>query len=48
MRHIGDAILKAVQRGVKLRVITDYSMIGASGTQINKLQSKGKLTRRKK
>lgn len=41
MRQISDAILNAVQRGVRVRMITDYSMIHSSGTQINRLQERG-------
>lgn len=48
MRQLSNAILEAVQRGVKVRMITDDSMISTSGTQINKLQSNGKLWRREK
>lgn len=44
MRQIGAAILNAVQRGVKVRMIADYSMIKTSGSQINELQLKGKFT----
>lgn len=41
MRHIGDAINNAKRRGVTIRIITDNSMIAASNSQINQLQSGG-------
>lgn len=41
MRQISEAIVAALQRGVKVRLISDYSMIATSGSQINKLQLKG-------
>lgn len=41
MRHIGDAIMNAKRRGVAIRIISDLSMIKASGTQINRLQGSG-------
>ena len=43
MRQISEAIFDAVQRGVKVRMIADSSMIATSGSQINKLQAKGKI-----
>lgn len=41
IRQISEAISNAVQRGVKVRMIADYSMIATSGSQINRLQSNG-------
>lgn len=32
MKYIGDAILNASKRGVTVRIISDMSMIAASGT----------------
>lgn len=46
MPQISDAILNAVQRGVKVRMIADFSNIGSTGSQVNRLQENGKYTTR--
>lgn len=40
-RHFGEAISRAKRRGVKIRMISDQSMIASSGSQINVLQAAG-------
>lgn len=46
MQQIGEAILNAVQRGVEVRIISNYSSILNSGSKINELQTQGKFNAR--
>lgn len=41
VHNIADALMRAKDRGVKVRIITNHSMIETSGSQINKLQLGG-------
>lgn len=43
MRQFYEAVLRAHQRGVKVRMIADRSMIATSGTRVNQLQESGKI-----
>lgn len=41
--EIYEALLRAHQRGVRVRVVTDAAMAGVQGTKLSYLQNKGKL-----
>lgn len=41
MNSIAEALIRARDRGVTVRIISDQSMIATSGSRINRLQSGG-------
>lgn len=43
IRQISEAVQNAVKRGVEVRIIVDRSMISTSGSQVDKIQEKGKF-----